>query len=686
MAKDLLFEIGCEELPAAHVGALAAALAKGVQEKLESASLSFSKVNTYFTPRRLAVLVEDLAEEQTPQHVKRRGPSVESAYDQHGNPTLACIGFARSCGCSADELRQEKTEKGTFLFYEGKGKGEKTTKLLPELLEKAVSSLPMPKPMRWGSGEHSFLRPVRWIVLRYADELIEMNFFGHATQPNSFGHRFHCPGPVVISDVRQYAATLLRDGMVVAEPTMRKQAIKDALQAGAKGLGTPVIDEALLDEVAALVEWPVILRGHFDQRFLSVPAEVLITSMRTHQKCFPIRSEDGKLAPAFLLVSNIESKDPKQVIRGNERVIGARLSDAAFFYQKDNETTLADRRSALDNVVFEQKLGSVGEKTERLKKVSSFIAGKLDLDKKLVKRAAELCKCDLVTGMVGEFPSLQGVMGSYYAANGEEPKEVVQAIADHYLPRSAADNLPEDLYSAALALADRLDVLVGVIGINKKPKGDKDPFGLRRASLGIVRIVVGLNLELNTKDLLKNAISAYGDALENKDTLTEAMSFIDDRLRAWYLDQGISPQVFASVESVASETLQDFSQRIHAVVAFQSLPQAEALAAANKRVSNILKKNNVKKQMTVNNALLKVDAEKNLVKALQESKSLVEKSMDQKNYVQALSDLAALREPIDHFFDEVMIMDENTKTRENRLAILLQIRELLTAVADISEL
>ncbi len=684
--QDLLFELGCEELPAGHVASLSTALTEAVQTQLMDAELSFDSITSYFTPRRLVLLVTDLISEQASQAIKRRGPSVAAAYDQQGNPTLACIGFARSCGCSTDELSQVDTPKGPCLSFEGMTTGEKTEALLPTLLQKAVSSLSLSKPMRWGDGTYSFLRPVRWVMLRYGDQCIDASFFGHKTQAHSYGHRFHCPGKVSIPVLRDYATTMLREGMVVVEPISRLEAIKEALEVAADGLGTPVIEESLLEEVAALVEWPVILRGHFDKRFLDVPTEVLVTSMQSHQKCFPIMAGKTKLAPAFLLVSNIESTDPKQVIRGNERVIAARLADAEFFYQKDLATPLAERMASLEGVVFAQKLGSMAEKTERLQKLSTFIGDKLELDKKLAKRAAQLCKCDLVTGMVGEFPSLQGIMGGYYAEHDKEPAEVVSAISGHYLPRFATDKLPEDLYSAALGLSDRIDSLIGIIGINKKPKGDKDPFGLRRAALGIVRTIIGLELPLDLRQLFKKSISTYGDAIVNKDTLTDALNFVSDRLRAWYLDQGIPPQVFAAVAAADTTTLLDFSKRIQAVMTFQAMPEADSLAAANKRVVNILKKNKVSNKGPINKRILKLEEEKALVAELQEVNKSLDKHVAQQDYPAALAELASLKEPVDNFFSDVMIMDEDPKIRDNRLAILCQLKNLFTAVADISEL
>jgi glycyl-tRNA synthetase beta chain len=540
--------------------------------------------------------------------------------------------------------------------------------------------------MRWGSHDYYFLRPVRWVLLRYGDTCINARFFGCETIAHSYGHRFHCKGPVAIPVLGDYAKTMIRDGMVVVDATKRKQAIREALEVAADGLGRPVIDEALLNEVVALVEWPVILRGYFPARFLSVPAEVLMTSMKSHQKCFPILANKNELAPAFLLVSNIESKNPKLVIRGNERVIAARLSDAEFFYQKDLAIPLASRLPLLDKVIFAEKLGSLGEKTARLEKLTVFLGNQLGLDKRYLARAAQLSKCDLITGMVGEFPSLQGVMGCYYALHDKEPKEVIAAIAGHYLPRFASDNLPGDLYSAALGLADRIDTLVGIFGINKKPSGDKDPFGLRRAALGVVRILVGLELAIDCNELIKKSISAYGDKLLNKEIEAEVFYFIVDRMRAWYLDQGVSPQVFAAVAATQTVSLLDFSKRIEAVMTFQAMAEADSLAASHKRVVNILKKNQVKKAGAINHQLLKEPAEIQLVAQIQDSQRRLERELQAQNYPEALAGLVGLEKPLDNFFADVMIMVEDAKTRDNRLAILIELRNLFTAVADISQL
>ena len=686
MKKDLLFELGCEELPAGQVSALSEGLSEAVQKQLDEASLSYESLEGYFTPRRLAVLVRGLDSEQASQPIKRRGPSVVAAYDQQGSPTLACIGFARSCGCSTDELKREETSKGPCLFFEGVVAGEKTEALVPLLLQKALDSLVLSNPMRWGSKECSFLRPVRWVILRYGSECIPACFFACQTQSHSYGHRFHFPGPIEIPVLRDYAKTMLRDAMVVVEPKRRKQAIKDALEVASDGIGTPIMSEFMLEEVAALVEWPVILRGYFNERFLAIPMEVLITSMQSHQKCFPIQINKNKLASAFLLVSNIESKDPKQVIQGNERVIAARLADAAFFYQKDLATPLADRLPALEGVVFSQNLGTVADKVVRLEKLAVFIGEKLGLDKKLVRRAARLCKCDLVTGMVGEFPSLQGIMGSYYAKHDDEPTEVVAAIAGHYLPRFATDELPKDLYSVVLGLADRTDSLIGLLSINHKPTGDKDPFGLRRAALGIIRLMIDFELPLDVLQLFKKAMAIQGESVVNKNTVEDALSFVFDRLRAWYLDQGVSLSVFAAVAATGAPLLLDFSKRIEAVMIFQAMPEADFLAAANKRVVNILKKNKVKDKGPIEKAWLKEPAEKELVAQLEESKECLDKHMTEQDYSRALADLVSLKLPVDNFFRDVMIMTDDLKIRDNRLAILNQLKNLFTAVADISEL
>ena len=684
--NDLLVEMGCEELPARFIKSLVTALAAGISKQLEASSVEHGEVTTYSTPRRLVVLVKDVIKAQAPQKVERRGPSVASAYDQQGSPTLACLGFARSCGCSADELKTQETAKGSFVYFEANKPSVPASTLLPTLIKQAISDLQLPKTMRWGASKSHFLRPVRWLMLRFGHDVIPLELFGLQSIGHSYGHRFHAPQRIQIPVLRDYPHIMLNDAMVVVDTDKRTAAIKEALELGADGLGYPVVDNALLQEVSALVEWPVILRGHFDKRFLAIPSEVLITSMKTHQKCFPILDKKGNLQPAFLLVSNIESKDPRQVIRGNERVIAARLADAEFFYQKDLTTTLASRKNALSGVVFADTLGTVLDKVSRMSSLCSSICDKLGLDRSLGKRAAELCKCDLVTGMVGEFPSLQGVMGGYYAKHDGEPQEVIQAIPGHYMPRFSSDQLPEDLYSAALGLADRLDTLVGILGINKKPKGDKDPFALRRISLGIVRLIIGLELSLDCRELLQKAIALYGDKIKNNDTLTDALGFISDRLRSWYLDQGVSPQVFMAVSATQTPSLLDFSKRIAAVMSFQALPESAALAAANKRVVNILKKNKAPLSPKISSRLLELPAEKELVKRLTETKKRVDKQRESLNYPEALAELADLKEPVDAFFTDVMIMAKDKAVRDNRLSILEELQKLFTAVADISQL
>lgn len=681
---DLLLEIGCEELPASALPHLAQALQDNIIIALDEAKLAHGQAHYFATPRRLAVLIPGLPEQQEAQRSERQGPSVSNAFDKDGTPTLACIGFARSCGVSADELTIQTSEKGEERVCAIVEKaGEATAELLPELINRAIKKLPLGKPMRWGNGDTRFLRPVHWVVLLLGNTVIPATILNCQTGSTTYGHRFHRPKAITIKQAKDYSATLYSQGHVIADFATRREQIKRDIQQAA-GKSTAIIDENLLDEVTGLVEWPVVLKGEFDPRFLDVPPEVLITSMQTHQKCFPIKDNDNKLQPAFITVSNIESTDPATVIHGNERVIRARLSDAAFFYQNDLRHGLGERESALHQVVFQKELGTIGDKAERLSKLAGFIAESMGVDVTITERAALLAKADLVSEMVYEFPNLQGVMGYYYALNEGDSLECAVAIRDHYQPAYAGAPLPESSIACAVALADRLDTLVGILGINAIPTGDKDPFALRRAAQGILRILIEKQWPLDLTVLIEQTKALYKVQLPNDKLVEQTTDFILQRLKAWYSDQGFTAEMFSAVAACYPTVLFDFHRRILAVRQFQTLPEANALAAANKRVRNILKKIDEKIPEQPQAKFYEAGAEEQLAAQLSQQQDNISSLYEQAHYTQALTQLSNLKEPIDNFFDQVMVMVDDPDTRKNRLALLTSLRRLFTQVADIS--
>jgi glycyl-tRNA synthetase beta chain len=684
IAQDFLLEIGCEELPPATLKFLSQALSQAMLVQLQKADLTFSGIQTFATPRRLALLVTDLIEQQPPRIIERQGPSAKAAFDKDGTPTLACLGFARSCGVTADQLQVKETKTGDFVFCRLEQTGKITTDLLPDIVQNALKQLPIAKPMRWGKHPIEFVRPVHWVVMLYGKDIVSTTILGKQTTQETHGHRFHRTKPLLIANARDYAQVLMSHGMVIADFNKRHEKIRHLIEKAADSVGKVIVDEDLLDEVTAMVEWPVALLGQFKKEFLELPAEVLITSMKVHQRCFPLKDKQGELLPYFILVSNIESKDPKQVVEGNERVINARLAAAAFFYDTDLSTPLESRLDKLNGVIFQHQLGTLANKTDRVVKLTATIANAIEEKADLAKRAALLAKCDLVSEMVYEFPSLQGTMGYYYALHDKEPAAVAQAIKEHYQPRFSGDVLPASINGCLVALADRLDTIIGIFGINKAPTGDKDPFALRRAALGILRIIIEKGLPLDLLALLKQAQKNYADHLTNKEAVAQAHEFIIDRLRAFYQEQGIAVNIFSAVLANHPNQPLDFDRRMKAVQHFQTLPEAEALASANKRVSNILKKLDKPAPKEVDAALFDSEAERNLARLLNTHAKTVVQLYEKADYTKALSELASLKDPIDQFFNEVMVMVDDKKIRNNRLALLASLRQLFTQVADIS--
>ena len=682
-ATTFLIELGVEELPPAAIDTLADALADGIRRGLADAEIGFGDVRAYAAPRRLAVQVADLAEKQPDRVVEKRGPALAAAY-KDGQATKAAEGFARSCGVSVADLIQLETDKGTWLGYREQQQGEPVAALLPAIIKRSVAALPVPKYMRWGASRVEFIRPVHWLVMLYGSEVVPATVLGLQAGRTTFGHRFHAPGPIELAHADDYLA-VLEQAWVLADRERRRERIREQVLAEAEvEEARAVIDEDLLNEVSGLVEWPVALSGSFDERFLDVPAECLISSMKANQKYFHVLDDQGRLKPRFITIANIDSSDPQQVIEGNERVIRPRLADAAFFYDKDRSRPLADRIEALSSVVFQQQLGTLADKAKRSAVVAAFIAEQTGGDATQARRAAELAKCDLITEMVLEFPELQGIMGRYYATHDGEPAEVAQALEEQYLPRFARDAIPASRTGQALALADRLDTLTGIFGIGQRPTGTKDPFALRRAAIGVISILVKGELDLDLRELLDLA-AAQHQALPAADSLVDdVLTYMLDRFRAWGQDEGIPAEVYLAVRARPVTKPLDFARRLRAVHAFAQREEAAALAAANKRVSNILSKQADNVSHLVDAALFQAPAEQALLEALIACRQHVMPLFAEARYHEALDRLAELRRPVDTFFDDVMVLAEDEAVRANRLALLADLHALFMEVADIA--
>ncbi|MEZ5462685.1 glycine--tRNA ligase subunit beta [Dokdonella sp.] len=704
----LLVEIGTEELPPRSLDALAQAFAANLLDGLAKAGISMNAeaTRTCCSPRRLAVLVPEVARQQPDQAIERRGPAVSAGLDANAEPTRALSGFAASCGVEVAALEKLETDKGAWFVYRATQPGQPTARLLPGILAEAVKSLPIPKPMRWGDHEFAFVRPAHWLVMLHGTEIVPAELFGLQSGRHSRGHRFHHAGPVAIADADSWLDTLAA-ARVLADPQQRRQRIVDEVaRVSSEVGGKPRLESELLDEIANLTEWPVAIACNFDRDFLAVPQEALIMTMETNQKFIPVFDAEGKLSEHFIGFANIESKDPGEIRKGYERVIRPRFADARFFYDEDRKQGLESFQESLESVTYQQALGSVWDKCIRVAELARVIANRVGVDAALATRAAALSKCDLMSRMVGEFPELQGIMGRYYASQGERPEsaEVARALDEFYRPRNAGDGIAEGRLGQVLAVAERLDTLAGIFAVGMKPGGNKDPFALRRAALGLARTIIEGALDIDLKAHLAEALAGLpesalvaglgkgkdGQAREldagkrRNELAAEIHEFIVDRLRSYYAEQNVAGEAFEAVRVLSPNSLLDFDRRLRAVMAFARLPEAQALAAANKRIGNILRQAEASPTGEIDPALLESEAERMLVAAVAAAETDSAPLLAEADYVGLLRRLAALREPVDHFFDGVMVMAEDEAIRKNRLVLLGRLRSMFLRVADIS--
>jgi glycyl-tRNA synthetase beta chain len=704
-ARDLLVEIGTEELPPKSLPALSQAFGDGVVAGLDAAGVGHGRVQLYAAPRRLALLVRRVAERQPDQEIKRRGPPVSAAFGADGQPTRAATAFAESCGTTVAALGRVTEPKGDFLHYTGVKAGEATATLLEAIVAGALDKLPIAKRMRWGGGTAEFVRPVHWVVLLFGAEVVPARILGIVAGNRTRGHRFMAPREIVLRAPASYAARLEKSGKVIADFAVRRERIRSGVVALAAEQGAEaVMSDALLDEVTALVEWPAPIAGRFEERFLALPPEVLIATLQDHQRYFPVRTPGGALVARFITVANIQSRAPEEVRAGNERVVRPRLADAAFFWDQDRKQPLAARREALKKVTFQAQLGSYFQKSERVRQLAMRLAPIVGADLTHCARAAELAKCDLLTGLVGEFPELQGTMGAYYARHDGEPADVAAAMAEQYLPRYAGDALPATAVGTALALADKLDTIVGIFAIGQKPSGTRDPFALRRLALGVLRIVLEKRLEIDLVTLVDAALqlaradiaavaagrtdgkpAAAGPAAA---VAGEVYDYVFERLRAYYLEGGggITTEMFDAVLDRRPPSPLDFDARLRALGAFLELPDAAALAGANRRIANILRKADGGAATALDEGLLTLAEEQALARALRTVKPPVEQLLARRDYAHALRSLAQLRPAVDAFFDKVMVMADDAAVRANRLHLLAAVQRLFLEVADLSRL
>ncbi|WP_426150949.1 glycine--tRNA ligase subunit beta [Pseudomonas sp. DC3000-4b1] len=681
-AQDFLVELGTEELPPKALATLGEAFLAGIQKGLASAGLNYSASRYYAAPRRLAVLVSGLDVQQADRSVNLDGPPRQAAFDADGNPTQAALGFARKCGVDISEIDQS----GPKLRYSQTITGKPTLSLLPTIVEDSLNDLPIPKRMRWGVRKDEFVRPTQWLVMLFGDNVVDCTLLAQRAGRDSRGHRFHHPEAVRISSPASYADDL-RKAYVLADFQERREIIRKRVdELAVQQEGTAVVPATLLDEVSALVEWPVPLVCSFEERFLQVPQEALITTMQDNQKYFCLLNADGKLLPRFITVANIESRDPRQIVEGNEKVVRPRLTDAEFFFNQDKKQSLESFNERLQNVVFQAQLGSVYDKAVRVSKLAAFIAPRIGGDAQRATRAGLLSKCDLATEMVGEFPEMQGIAGYYYAQHDGEAEDIALALNEQYMPRGAGAELPQTLTGAAVAIADKLDTLTGIFGIGMLPTGSKDPYALRRAALGVLRILIEKQLDLDLGEAVGFSVALYAGKVDSATLADQVLEFIFDRLRARYEDEGVDVASYLAVRALKPGSALDFDQRVQAVQAFRRLPEAEALAAVNKRVSNLLGKAEGAVASQVEPKYFDNAHEFSLYSAIQQADHAVQPMAQARQYNEALTRLAALREPVDAFFEAVMVNAEDPSVRANRYALLARLRGLFLGVADISVL
>ncbi|MBT3093010.1 MAG: glycine--tRNA ligase subunit beta [Candidatus Thiodiazotropha sp. (ex Lucina pensylvanica)] len=683
----LLFELGTEELPPKALKQLSASLKENFTLGLEQANLGHAEIESYATPRRLALLIRDCAVSQPDREIDRRGPAIKAAFDEASNPTKAAEGFARSCNTTVDQLQRLETDKGEWLSYRIHETGKPAVDLLPGIATQALNRLPIPKRMRWGDSEAQFVRPVHWLTFIHGEQVVPCEILDAQSDRLTYGHRFHHPEAITIYNPEDYSSVLQDLGYVIPSFEERREKIHSLVEkSAAEVAATADFDPDLLDEVTALNEWPVAISASFEERFLEVPQEALVATMKGHQKYFPLFNGDGELMNQFVTIANIESPKPKIIREGNERVIRPRLADAMFFWQQDGKVRLEDHLQSLKKVVFQNKLGSMYEKSERVADLAKQISSHIQGNPELAQRAGLLSRCDLMTHMVGEFPSMQGVMGRYQALRDGEDPELAQALDEFYMPRFSGDQLPQTKTGIAISLAEKLDTLIGIFGIGLKPTGDKDPFALRRTALGALRIIREHSLTLDLRELLDAVSHSMSGKLTETAVVDEVHQFMMDRLRGIYIDDGVSIDLFQAVAEVEPGNLADFDRRINAMNDFSKLPEAESLSAANKRIRNILKKSEEQLAQRADPSLFQDDAERTLANKLDELTPQAQPQFERGEYTQGLKILAGLKEPVDHFFDQVMVMTDDTTVRNNRLTLLKQLEGLFLSVADISRL
>ncbi|MEJ2115040.1 MAG: glycine--tRNA ligase subunit beta [Gammaproteobacteria bacterium] len=685
--KDLLIEIGTEDLPARLLQNISKEFGVLLCEQLQSAELSFSKYKIFSTPRRLAVLVNDLDTKQKDQIIQRKGPKASDAFGKDGKPTQAAIGFASSCGIEVEQLETDDDIDNPRLTYSENRIGKNTSSLLPNIIEESVKKISFPKRMRWSQSAAEFIRPIRWLLVILGSDTIETELFGIKANNVTRGHRFHFSKEIIIKHPSSYKELLSTKGYVLADFNERQGEILEQVSVLAKQVnGIASYTPELLDEITGLVEWPCALLGEFDSQFLQVHKELLISTMQDNQKYIPLLDKQGALLPQFIIVSNIESKNPDIVKHGNEKVIVPRFEDAMFFWQRDKNIKLEDNLEKLKSIVYEKQLGTLKDKTDRTLKLAAYLSTKTKADNKYCERAALLSKCDLVSETVSEFPKLQGLVGRNLAALNDENEQVCTAIEEQYFPKQSGGELPTTPVGITLALADRIDTLIGIFAIGKKPTGLKDPYGLRRAALAVLRIIIETPLNINISECLKKSAALFPADLHADKSVTEVSEYLNERYRAYFSDRGIPVDIIDAVLATQHTHPSDVAMKINALINFRQLPNSQSLAAANKRIRNILKKVDRSMIGKVDSSLFKEDAESTLYTALESLSADVEHLFKENEYEQALNKLSELRQPVDRFFDDVMVMDEDEKLKANRIALLFKIDSLFMQVADFSRL